>query len=115
MGSGFANESSWLLIPWVGPWLTLGFRDYKDCANQGTTTTAMDASADGSDVRDGCAADALAMSGLIIDGIVQTAGGVLMLLGYTLKKQQLERNAYGLHLTPVPIARGYGLGVNGWF
>lgn len=117
MASGFANESSWLVIPWVGPWLTLGFRDYEDCGDHASSEGAQSSSADDGDNYDyaACVADDLVMSGLIVDGIVQATGGLLLLLGATLTKKQLVRSDYAWQVVPLRVAGAYGLGLSGGF
>ncbi len=108
-GADFENQSSWLLMPWIGPWLTLGLRDYrcKDLNQRGEQ--GIDTASEGAD----CTSDALVLTGLITDGLLQGAGGILLLIGYVATKQQLVRSDFTWHVAPSRLASGYGL-VAGW-
>ncbi len=97
LSADFKNESVYLLIPFAGPWLTLGRRDYYDC--------------DGTDAEDhagGCVADAFVVMGLIFDGIMQLGGGTMLLTGYTMQRKLLVREQWSLELRPGAIGSGYG-------
>lgn len=97
----FANESSWMLVPVVGPWLTLGAREYAECKNE-------DTDGDGSTDYDAeCTQDGLVIAGLIMDGMMQTAGATLLLLGYVIKKKKLIRE--DLHVGIAPRRLEFGM------
>ncbi len=99
----FENESTWLLLPVFGPWMTLGRRDYGDCddssSDEGLT----------------CVADVFVVMGLIMDGIAQAGGATMLIIGYTSTKKKLIRDDMGLRISPRAIASGYGLMVSGDF
>ena len=61
-----------------------------------------------------CAKDALLWAGLIIDGMIQVAGGTLLLVGYTATKRTLVRDD-AWRLTPMRVGTGYGVGALGMF
>lgn len=113
LGSDFANHSGWLLLPVVGPWLTLGLRDYHDCSNQ--TSSDSTSSDYDSTYDEECVEDGFAMAGLIIDGMLQAAGATLVFIGHAAPKQVLVRGQISLRLTPLRVGPGYGLGVMGAF
>ncbi len=97
LSADFKNESVWLVIPVLGPWMTIGRRDYYDC--------------DGTDAKlhtAGCVADTFVVMGLIFDGVMQIGGATMVLLGYTQKKKTLVREQWGLELRPGVIGSGYG-------
>jgi len=104
MAAGFANESSWMAVPFVGPWMTLGRRNY-GCAKT-----------EDPDARDGlsCVGDIFAVMALITDGILQTTGGTLLLIGYTATKQELVKDE-AIRVMPMRIGNGFGAGVGGVF
>jgi hypothetical protein len=97
----FANHSGWLVVPFVGPWLTLGRRDN---ACIGTPNDVQD---DGE-----CWKDAV-MAPLILDGIVQTVGGTFLLIGYLATKEWVVRDDLAYLVVPSPIGSGYGLNFAG--
>lgn len=100
------NESGWLFVPFAGPWVTLGRRAYTcnlDASNQ-TTSQSL-----------GCVADVFAVMGLITDGIMQVAGGSLLLAGYVATKPGLVRNDATLRVLPMRIGTGAGAGAVGSF
>jgi hypothetical protein len=101
----FKNSSLWLLAPWLGPWMTLGRRDYA-CGDKSD-----DSARDGAK----CLGEVFLVMGLIADGVVQTAGGVLLLTGYLTAKPTLVRDAATLRVAPMPVGTGYGLGAVGAF
>jgi hypothetical protein len=104
--ASFHNASGWLAVPFVGPWLTLGRRDYScDDLNED------DDSSEGL----GCAGDVLIATGLILDGVMQATGGTLLLFGYTTSKTTLVRNDAVLRIRPVRVGTGHGIGFDGTF
>lgn len=104
MAAGFSNESSWLAVPYVGPWMTLGRRGY-GCGKS-----------EEPDAKEGlsCVGDIFAVMGLITDGIIQALGGTFMLIGYTATKQELVKDQ-GIRVMPLRLGTGYGAGVGGAF
>ena len=98
--SGFANGSGWLLIPLVGPWLTIGARENR-CTESNTSGE--------------CGTHALVTMLLTLDGIAQSAGVVMLTLGIVLKKQRLVVNRTVL-VTPAQFGRdGHGVALMGSF
>ena len=100
------NESGWLLVPFAGPWLTMGRRAYScnlDSSNQ-TTSQSLN-----------CVADVFVVMGLILDGVMQAAGGTLLIVGYSATRPGLVRNDESVRLTPMHIGSGVGAGLVGAF
>jgi hypothetical protein len=106
LGADFENGTEWLTVPFVGPWLTLGQREYPGCRHR----------ADSSD-RDSlaCLAEIFAVMGLVADGVIQAGGGAMLLVGYLATKKKLVRNDLALTITPRRIGTGFGIGANGSF
>jgi hypothetical protein len=99
---GFENKSSYLAVPWAGPWLTLGQRQY--CEPTEGASESVD-----------CVGDVFIVMGLIMSGVVQFAGGTLLLVGHLATKDTLVRNDQALHVGPMRVGSGYGMGVGGAF
>lgn len=102
--SGFDNKSYWLLVPGLGPFLTLSTRN------------------DACDERDSdgdrpleCLGDVFLSMMLVLDGLMQTGGGVALTVGLTAKKKVLVRQQTSLRLAPMRVGRSHGLGVVGSF
>ena len=106
LASNFGNESSWLLAPVVGPWITMGQRRYNGCGSSSKT--------DASDAL-GCTADVFVTMGLVISGVLQATGGTLFLLGILNTKPTLVRDDAALHIRPMNVGSGYGLGLQSAF
>jgi hypothetical protein len=107
----FANGSGWLAVPALGPWLALGARD-NPC------DTAKDAQEFNSDVGN-CVAEPFVRGMLVLDGVLQATGAVVMIVGASSSEKRLvpvrERTARVVAM-PQPVGRsGYGLGVVGSF
>jgi hypothetical protein len=100
------NESGWLLLPIAGPWVTMGRRNYGCNPDANNPSTGQSLT---------CVADVFVVMGLIFDGIVQATGGALLLAGYVATKPGLVRNDSSLHLVPVRIGSGMGVGAVGDF
>jgi hypothetical protein len=98
--ANFPNHSGWLVVPALGPWLTLATRHDSHCTYYG----------DGSDVCFDNDLNGLARTALVFDGLLQTAGAVLFIVGISSKNQVLARDFTGhLHFSPAPIGhQGYG-------
>src|SRR5262249_44822941 len=78
---GDSNGANWLLVPAIGPWLAIGAR-HSTCSSSTNTSSSERAQ---------CAADILATTGLVFDGLVQTAGATLLIVGLALPKTLLVR------------------------
>ncbi len=72
------------------------------------------AGAQGAEVKKFDAPKARLMS-LIIDGILQFAGGAMIVLGAVWTKPELARDESKLKVRPMQIGTGYGLGLGGAF
>ena len=106
IAANFGNESSWLLAPVVGPWITMGQRHYNGCdsSSKSDASNAL-----------GCTADVFVTMGLIVSGIMQATGGTLLLLGYLNPKPTLVRDDAVLRIRPMNVGSGYGLGLQSAF
>jgi len=98
-GGNYANKSAFLLIPAVGPWLTLGVRDH--------TCPPDDASCD--------ASEALARTFLVLDAIMQTSGAAFLIWGIAGQKDVLVRDDVVFGFAPTKVGSGYGVGLFGSF
>jgi hypothetical protein len=102
----FHNHSGWLAVPFAGPWLTMGRRNYS-CNDSGADDNGSEAAH--------CVGDVFVVMGLIADGVMQAAGGTMLLIGYMNPKTLLVRNDARFQLRPMRIGSGHGLGVGGSF
>jgi hypothetical protein len=105
-GENFPNGSGWLIVPGIGPWLTLLTRNksgdcsnsnFNDCVDNGVDDTVR--------------------TFLILDGLMQTGGAVMLIAGLAAPKKVVARDFVGsLHFTPSTIGRtGYGAFLTGAF
>jgi hypothetical protein len=93
----FENQSGWLVVPFLGPWMTIGRRDYA-CIGKD------DADRDSAD----CAGDAV-IAPLIVDGILQSVGGMFLAIGYLVTKQYVVKDELAFIILPSRVGSGYGL------
>lgn len=100
------NESGWLVVPFAGPWVTMGRRNYGCDPDTTSPTTGQSLT---------CVADIFVVMGLIFDGIAQATGGALLLAGYVATKPGLVRNDETLRVLPIRVGSGMGLGAAGEF
>jgi hypothetical protein len=106
-GQNFPNSSGWLIVPGLGPWLTLASRHKStSCNNNSSFGDCVDSGVD--DTTRGF---------LIIDGLMQTAGAVMLIAGLASPKKVIAHDFVGsLHLAPATIGRtGYGGFLTGEF
>jgi hypothetical protein len=61
-----------------------------------------------------CVTDSFVRFWLIFDGLVQTAGAILLVLGVTNKRARLVQDS-AITVSPARIGTGYGLGVRATF
>jgi hypothetical protein len=105
VAADFDNESGFLLIPALGPWLMLaaGGAKNRDCGSD--------------DFGDACNSDQAGLRAvLVLDGLAQTAGAVMFVAGMASTRKRLVRNDVLVGVAPVRMGRdGYGLGVHGSF
>jgi hypothetical protein len=98
----FENQSGWLAVPGAGPWLTLALREDR-------CDEAIDTFSD-------CVTDPVIRFYLVLDGLAQTTGAILLLVGLTSTKQRLVADQTSkIVVLPVRIGSGYGLGLAGQF
>ena len=102
--SGFDNKSYWLVVPGVGPFLTLATR-HSACDERDADGTAPLA----------CFGDFVLSMLLVLDGMMQTGGGVALTVGLTAKKKVLVREQAAVRVAPMRVGRTHGLGVVGSF
>jgi len=106
--SGFPNRSALLVVPWAGPWLTLGLRENR-------CDTTYDDEYEDPPEDTGCMEDVAVGMVLVFDGMVQAAGGTLLLIGYTVTKTKMVRDAPAVSFTLRRMGAGYGLSAFGSF
>jgi len=108
-GGNFPNSSGWLILPVFGPWLTLASRHSgsRDC------TSAFD----GASTCVHTGEDDVTRTFLILDGMMQLGGAVMLTVGLASPTKVVARDFVGsLHFAPSTIGRdGYGGFVTGKF
>jgi hypothetical protein len=100
-GENFPNSSGWLVVPGIGPWLTLAARHKtSDCTTDYTGASYCDNSGN----------DEATRTGLILDGLMQTGGAIMFIVGLASPKKVIARDFMGsLHWAPSTVGRtGYG-------
>lgn len=96
----FANESGWLALPFAGPWITIGRREY-GCFGKRRTEDGYDAAK--------CLGDTVVLP-LIFLGMAQAAGGTLLAVGYIATREWAVRDDdAAFTVIPAPVGSGYGL------
>lgn len=93
----FPNQSGWLAVPVVGPWVTLVSREE-------TCTNGYD---DDSDYYNYDCTDGV-QTLLVLDALMQTTGAALFIWGVSSTKKVLVRDDVALTLTPARVGSGYG-------
>jgi hypothetical protein len=108
----FENQSGWLVIPALGPWITLAARKKSTYCSTSYTSSG---SSTCTYVDDG--SDSAMRTLLILDGLTQAAGTIMLVAGLASPKKVVTRDFVGsLHFTPAPIGRlGYGGVLSGQF
>jgi len=104
-GYDFSNQSGWLVVPALGPWITIAARkndticDYVGSSNSN------------------CSPDNSVRTILILDGLTQAAGTIMFVYGLASPKKVITRDFVGsLHFTPAPMGKlGYGGVLTGEF
>jgi len=105
----FSNQSGWLIVPALGPWITIATRDpEKDCSltyASGSTPTSV------------CHDDNAVRTVLILDGLTQAAGTFMLIYGLSSPKKVIARDfVSSLHFTPARMGKlGYGGVLSGEF
>jgi hypothetical protein len=106
-GQNFPNSTGWLLVPGVGPWLTLlGRHKSGNCTSSSNFNDCVDTSVDDT-----------TRTFLIISGLMQTGGAIMLITGLASPKKVIARDFVGsLHFAPSTIGRsGYGGFLTGEF
>jgi hypothetical protein len=98
------NASSYLFMPFLGPWFTLGRRDYASCGSADTADSGLH-----------CVGDVFAVMGLVADGVIQATGAALLFSGYLAKRTKLVRGDLAWSIAPRPMGAGLGLAASGAF
>ena len=92
-------------MPALGPWITLSARhNNSECSGSGTPC-----------FRD--ESDAATRTVLVLDGLIQTAGAVMLIVGASTRSRVIARDFVGnLHFTPAQVGKhGYGGFLTGEF
>ncbi len=99
---GYNNKKGFLVIPGVGPWLTLLTRESSCDPNLAIST---------------CNEDSNARFALVLDGLLQTTGGVLTAYGFLNTRKRYVRNDWApqISLTPRWTGRGFDLSLASTF
>jgi hypothetical protein len=98
--ANFANQSGWLALPFAGPWITIGRREY-GCFGKRRTEEGYDAAK--------CLGDTVVVP-LIFLGMAQAAGGTFLAVGYIATREWAVRDdAAAFTVIPAPVGSGYGL------
>ena len=105
----FKNQSGWLVVPALGPWITMLARDKDRICSTDYQTGAQSYCYD--EVNSGV------RTVLILDGLVQGAGAIMLIYGLAAPKKVIVRDFMGrLHFTPAQMGRlGYGGVLSGEF
>jgi hypothetical protein len=105
----FENGSGWLVAPVIGPWLSLGAR--RDPCEGASDKKEFD-----SDVGK-CVAEPLIRGMLVLDGVLQAAGGVMLVIGASSHETHLvKKSPPPITAAPTTVGRdGYGVAVAGRF
>ncbi len=100
-GFNFTNQSGWLALPALGPFITAAAR-HNTCPQNSI------------DTYNSCSDDSVLRSMLVLDGITQTAGAILFIWGVSSHhKRLLLENSANIVIAPTRVGSGYGLGVAG--
>jgi hypothetical protein len=95
---GFDNQKGWLFLPIAGPFITSSRRHR--CSDSSLVT---------------CVHDSGTSTVLAIDGIVQGAGALTMLIAVAVQEKVLVRNDMGFIVAPSAVAGGAGITALGRF
>lgn len=107
-GDGFSNQTGWLALPIVGPWITLAARER--CDDTPTYDDTFDR------FESPCDGERTLRTLLVMDSLMQATGAALLLWGTLSKTKQYVRDDVTVQLVPTQLGRsGYGLGAVGSF
>lgn len=98
--ANYEDGTAFLLIPALGPWLTLATRSANDDECEADRDSAS------------CAGNVAVRAILVMDAIVQTAGVVMFISGFAFPRKRLVQTHVTVGAAPVRVGRdGYGLGL----
>lgn len=98
----YSNETGWLIVPVLGPWLTLATRN-DGCSNDFSS-------------QDYCSNDDDGVRTLLtLDGLTQATGAVLFIWGVASRTKWLVPQDQAFRLAPARLGSGYGLVTSGQF
>lgn len=101
-GDNFSNQTGWLALPVLGPWVEMAERH-----NTCPTATTLDSS---------CGDDAAVRTLLVLDGLMQATGAGLLIWGASSHTRRLVReDAARIEILPAQVGSGYGIGALGTF
>jgi hypothetical protein len=105
VGADYEDNSGFLLVPVLGPWLMLasgGAND--DCTREPESDLQV------------CEDRAALRGVLVFDGITQAAGATMLLIGLFVPSKRLVRDYDTLRVVPVRLGHnGHGVGLVGAF
>lgn len=108
----FENGSGWLVLPAAGPWLALTAR--RDPCVGLDDRSPQDPNVDSELGR--CMTEPLIRGLLVLDGVLQATGAVIMIAGASSGTKKDSPPARGFAVAPTPLGRdGYGVGAVGRF
>ncbi len=107
-GDNFSNHSGWMVVPALGPWITLAARENSKVCYPGSTGSSPTCFEE---------VDTGTRTMLVLDGITQVVGTVMLVYGLASPKKVITRDFVGsLHFTPAAMGRlGYGGVLTGEF
>lgn len=107
-GDDFQNQTGWLAVPVIGPWVTLAARDRCDASVTYDDTFDTFEST--------CDEERTIRTLLVMDALMQVTGATLLVWGLTSKTKRYVRDDVSLQVLPTHVGRsGYGLGAVGTF
>lgn len=104
-GADFRNETQWLAVPVVGPWITMGRMRYGSCSNRRFV-------ADDCDDAGERAGDVLGAVALGFTGLIQAGGLAMLVTGVAAQKTKVVP-IYAV--APMPVREGMGMMMTGSF
>lgn len=108
----FGNGTGWLVLPGVGPWVTITQRE-SPCAEQ--TGRILDTAAS-TECANAASVEAGAIGLLVVNGLVQTAALIVTGIGVFSKNEYLEYEPrVGVRPAPIGVRGGAGFGLVGRF
>jgi hypothetical protein len=108
----FENGSGWAVVPIVGPWGAIGAREF-GCDTSSVTVSRSDVD----DCVNGALGEVEAITLLAVDGLFQTMGATLFIIGLSSsEKQWIRTDVAGVTFVPtLTLREGPGLQLHGLF